>query len=201
MSVAPDRGEAQVASRERRIAHELVDIADERNPSLIEHDDVVHEAVRDAQVLLDEKERGKRRLVTLANKVAGSKVAVYRRGWPELFPFAADFWYTFPGYLPGGRGATVCMFPMFHMASWSIGLGCWQAREEVMMATPEPEREFIAAKAAQDYRIANVYAGQSVGAVDAVEDAAAIVRRIADGAVARLNAVGELSGTAKPRGS
>ena len=70
-----------------------------------------------------------------------------------------------------------------------------------MMATPEPEREFVAAKAAQDYRIANVYAGQSVGAVDAVEDAAAIVRRIADGAVARLNAVGELSGTAEARGS
>jgi uncharacterized protein (TIGR02996 family) len=53
----------------------------------------------------DENERGKRRLVTLANKAAGRKVAVYRRGWPELFPFAADFWYTFPGYLPDGRRA------------------------------------------------------------------------------------------------
>jgi nitronate monooxygenase len=68
----------------------------------------------------------------------------------------------------------------------------WQAREDAMMATPEPEREFIAAKAAHDYRIANVYAGQSVGAVDAVDDAAAIVRRIADGAAARLDALGEL---------
>jgi hypothetical protein len=41
----------------------------------------------------------------MANKAAGRKVAVYRRGWPELFPFAADFWYTFPGYLPDGRMA------------------------------------------------------------------------------------------------
>src|SRR5207253_2862152 len=28
-------------------------------------------------------------------------------------------------------GATVCMFPLFHMAAWTIALGCWQAREEV----------------------------------------------------------------------
>ncbi len=53
----------------------------------------------------DEKERGGKQLVTLANKAAGRKVGVYRRGWPELFPFAADFWYTFPGYLPDGRMA------------------------------------------------------------------------------------------------
>jgi fatty-acyl-CoA synthase len=52
----------------------------------------------------------------------------------------ANFLRSFPGYLPGGRGATVCMFPLFHMASWSIGLGCWQAREELaLVATPEAE--------------------------------------------------------------
>ena len=45
----------------------------------------------------------------------------------------ANFLRSFPGYLPGGRGATVCMFPLFHMASWSIGLGCWQAREELAL--------------------------------------------------------------------
>ena len=52
----------------------------------------------------------------------------------------ANFLRSFPGYLPGGRGATVCMFPLFHMASWSIGLGCWQAREELaLVATPDAE--------------------------------------------------------------
>jgi fatty-acyl-CoA synthase len=30
------------------------------------------------------------------------------------------------------RGATVCMFPLFHMASWSLALGCWQCAEEVV---------------------------------------------------------------------
>lgn len=52
----------------------------------------------------------------------------------------ANFLRSFPGYLPGGRGATVCMFPLFHMASWSIGLGCWQAREELaLVAAPDAE--------------------------------------------------------------
>ena len=52
----------------------------------------------------------------------------------------ANFLRSFPGYLPGGRGATVCMFPLFHMASWSIGLGCWQAREELaLVVTPDAD--------------------------------------------------------------
>ncbi len=53
----------------------------------------------------DEREQNGKLLVAIANKAAGREVAVYRRGWPELFPFAADFWYTFPGYLPDGRMA------------------------------------------------------------------------------------------------
>ena len=45
-----------------------------------------------------------------------------------------------PATFPAGGGATVCMFPLFHMASWSIGLGCWQAREELaLVATPDAE--------------------------------------------------------------
>jgi hypothetical protein len=53
----------------------------------------------------DERERIPQHLVRAADRAAGRKVAVYRRGWPKLFPFAADFWYTFPGYLPDGRMA------------------------------------------------------------------------------------------------
>ena len=30
------------------------------------------------------------------------------------------------------QGATVCMFPLFHMASWTIALGAWQVAEEVV---------------------------------------------------------------------
>jgi uncharacterized protein (TIGR02996 family) len=48
--------------------------------------------------------RGKR-LATEANKIAGRKIAVYRKGYPDLYPLAADFWYLFPGYLPDGRMA------------------------------------------------------------------------------------------------
>jgi uncharacterized protein (TIGR02996 family) len=53
----------------------------------------------------DEQEGSRKRLVTVGNKAAGRKLTVYRRGWPELYPFAADFWYTFPGYLADGRMA------------------------------------------------------------------------------------------------
>jgi nitronate monooxygenase len=68
----------------------------------------------------------------------------------------------------------------------------WQGREDEMLATPEPEADYVAANAAQDYRIANIYAGQSAGLVAGVEGAAAIVRRIAADATARLEALGAL---------
>jgi acyl-CoA synthetase (AMP-forming)/AMP-acid ligase II len=56
----------------------------------------------------------------------------------------ANFLRSYAGYLPGRRGATVCMFPLFHMASWSIGLGCWQAREELALV-PMPDAESLLA--------------------------------------------------------
>jgi uncharacterized protein (TIGR02996 family) len=53
----------------------------------------------------NEKVPSRKRLVATANKVAGRELAVYRCGYPELFPFAADYWYLFPGFLPDGRMA------------------------------------------------------------------------------------------------
>ena len=38
---------------------------------------------------------------------------------------------TMPGNAATPGGPTVCMFPLFHMAAWSIALGCWQAADEV----------------------------------------------------------------------
>jgi acyl-CoA synthetase (AMP-forming)/AMP-acid ligase II len=38
---------------------------------------------------------------------------------------------TMPGSGATSAGPTVCMFPLFHMAAWSIALGCWQAGDEV----------------------------------------------------------------------
>jgi acyl-CoA synthetase (AMP-forming)/AMP-acid ligase II len=66
----------------------------------------------------------------------------------------ANFLRSFPGYLPGDLGATVCMFPLFHMASWSIGLGCWQAREElVLVRTPDAESLLAAVERRRARRI------------------------------------------------
>jgi acyl-CoA synthetase (AMP-forming)/AMP-acid ligase II len=40
---------------------------------------------------------------------------------------------------PGGAG-TVCMFPLFHMAGWTIAMGAWQGRRPVhFVRTPDAE--------------------------------------------------------------
>lgn len=63
--------------------------------------------LRELSLLNPDNKNAKRRkkLAETANTVAGREIAVYRPGYPETFPFAADFWYTFPGYLPDGRMA------------------------------------------------------------------------------------------------
>ena len=47
-----------MAPGERRIAHERIDVPGERDAALVEHDDIVYELVRDAEVLLDEQNGG-----------------------------------------------------------------------------------------------------------------------------------------------
>jgi uncharacterized protein (TIGR02996 family) len=53
----------------------------------------------------NQKATARKKLVATASRAAGRHIGVYRPGYPGLFPFAADFWYTFPGYLPDGRMA------------------------------------------------------------------------------------------------
>jgi fatty-acyl-CoA synthase len=44
----------------------------------------------------------------------------------------ANWLRTYPGATTTtGGGGTVCMFPLFHMAGWTIALGAWQARRAV----------------------------------------------------------------------
>ncbi|MDQ1519718.1 MAG: fatty-acyl-CoA synthase [Actinomycetota bacterium] len=44
----------------------------------------------------------------------------------------ANWLRTYPGATSSaGGGGTVCMFPLFHMAGWTIALGAWQARRAV----------------------------------------------------------------------
>ncbi len=45
---------------------------------------------------------------------------------------------THPGAQFEPRGATVCMFPLFHMAGWTIAMQQWQARGAVVLATADP---------------------------------------------------------------
>src|SRR5262249_49830019 len=49
-------------------------------------------------------------------------VLSHRANWLRSYPGATT--------TTGGRG-TVCMFPLFHMAGWTIALGAWQARRPV----------------------------------------------------------------------
>ena len=57
----------------------------------------------------------------------------------------ANWLRTFSGALLEPRGGTVCMFPLFHMAGWTIALGCWQARTTVTFV-PTPTAEALLAE-------------------------------------------------------
>jgi len=47
---------------------------------------------------------------------------------------------TLQGYIAPPPGATVCMFPQFHMAAWTIALGAWQAGNELaFVRRPDPD--------------------------------------------------------------
>ena len=47
---------------------------------------------------------------------------------------------SFPPLAADSDGGTVCMFPLFHMAGWSLALGCWQSRRPIhFVRTPEAE--------------------------------------------------------------
>jgi nitronate monooxygenase len=54
----------------------------------------------------------------------------------------------------------------------------WTGHEEELGPGTKPREEFIQARAAQDYDVAHVYAGQSIGMLDTVRPAAAIVADI-----------------------
>jgi nitronate monooxygenase len=62
----------------------------------------------------------------------------------------------------------------------------WQSHENELRETPAALEEFAQAKGARDYSRANVYAGQTVGAIDAVRPAAEIVADIARDGAERL---------------
>jgi acyl-CoA synthetase (AMP-forming)/AMP-acid ligase II len=45
---------------------------------------------------------------------------------------------SFPPLAADSDGGTVCMFPLFHMAGWSLALGCWQSRRPIhFVHTPD----------------------------------------------------------------
>jgi fatty-acyl-CoA synthase len=47
---------------------------------------------------------------------------------------------SFPPLAADSDGGTVCMFPLFHMAGWSLALGCWHSRRPIhFVHTPDAE--------------------------------------------------------------
>src|SRR5262249_6793015 len=49
---------------------------------------------------------------------------------------------SFPPLAADSDGGTVCMFPLFHMAGWSLALGCWQSRRPIHFVRP-PDAETL----------------------------------------------------------
>lgn len=69
----------------------------------------------------------------------------------------------------------------------------WNGREDEMMSQPHAESDFARAKAAHDYALANIYAGQSVGTLRGVRPAADIVADLEKETIAALNAAKSLT--------
>ncbi len=69
----------------------------------------------------------------------------------------------------------------------------WNGREEEMMSRPQAENEFVRAKVARDYTLANIYAGQSVGTLRGIRAAADIVADLEKETIAALNAAKSLT--------
>ncbi|MGO9877621.1 MAG: class I adenylate-forming enzyme family protein [Acidimicrobiia bacterium] len=65
-------------------------------------------------------------------------VLSHRANWLRTFVGATSS--------PGG-GGTVCMFPLFHMAGWTIALGAWQARRPVHFVRDPDAPTLLAATA------------------------------------------------------
>lgn len=51
----------------------------------------------------------------------------------------AAYLRAFPGGITGATTSMVCMFPLFHMAGWSMALNAWGAHRTVHYAPPEAE--------------------------------------------------------------
>ena len=73
-------------------------------------------------------------------------VLSHRTNWLRTFVGATS--------TPGG-GGTVCMFPLFHMAGWTISLGAWQARRPVHLVS-SPDAPTLLETAAR-HRAARLY--------------------------------------------
>jgi fatty-acyl-CoA synthase len=73
-------------------------------------------------------------------------VLSHRTNWLRTYPGATS--------TPGG-GGTVCMFPLFHMAGWTIALGAWQGRRAVHFVRV-PDAATLCATTAQ-HRAARLY--------------------------------------------
>jgi len=69
---------------------------------------------------------------------------------------------SFPSLAPETDGGTLCMFPLFHMAGWSMALGCWQSRRPVHLVST-PDAATLLSTAARR-RVARLYAIPAVWA-------------------------------------
>jgi fatty-acyl-CoA synthase len=79
-------------------------------------------------------------------------VLSHRANWLRSYPGATSE--------PGG-GGVVCMFPLFHMAGWTIALGAWQGRRPIHFAAADPAQLL---ETVQRHRAGRLYAIPAVWA-------------------------------------
>ena len=73
----------------------------------------------------------------------------------------ANWLRSFPERRPSRAAGVVCMFPLFHMAGWSIALGAWQGRRAVHFSPADPA---VLLESVQRHRAGRLYAIPAVWA-------------------------------------
>jgi fatty-acyl-CoA synthase len=104
----------------------------------IVHLGVVERGDPSAPVVADLAERDPHVIFFTSGSTGRPKGVVlsHRTNWLRTYPGATST----TGGPSTGHAGTVCMFPLFHMAGWTIALGAWQSRRPVhFVRTPDAD--------------------------------------------------------------
>ena len=110
------------------------------------------------------RRRGARRSTSATRTSSSSRAAAPGRPKGVVLSHRANFLRSYPNLARAtSPGGTVCMFPLFHMAGWSMALGAWQTRAPIHFVRDAGRATRSSAAAERRARAAAVPASRRCG--------------------------------------